>query len=340
MAQLMAGIRGEDDRTGRGRCEQRPQRFEPAHDAAAALGGRLPPRAARGHDDNRRGGAVAAGGIERDDDVAGGSGRAAAFGDEPGRTRARAAAASTTSRAALDRWIVGMPNGSRNFSAFSNARPGLGPAHRMTKPRCAAAAPQPLVFAAVDGLRRQLGDGDLGIAADRPEPALDAVAVGGRGVEGRDRRNTRAIDVEKGRAGVEPLDGEFLDRDIGAERGGLGRQPFRPGVVAIGRGAVIALRIPGGEPACGTIPRVGEDGHRLSPGQPFSARTIPARCSEPQIRTRAGPASPSTAPGRQSNASAVSDRRRFPRLLIPSARAVAAMRAAGRAFSSPGIVSA
>src|SRR4051794_1097577 len=42
----------------------------------------------------------------------------------------RAAAASTTSRAALDRWIVGIPNGSRNFSAFSNDKPGLGPAHR------------------------------------------------------------------------------------------------------------------------------------------------------------------------------------------------------------------
>jgi hypothetical protein len=47
----------------------------------------------------------------------------------------REAAASTPSRAALDTWIVGMPNGSRKRSALSSAMPGLGPAHRMTKAR-------------------------------------------------------------------------------------------------------------------------------------------------------------------------------------------------------------
>jgi hypothetical protein len=80
-----------------------------------------------------------------------------------------------------------------------------------------AAAPQPFVFAAVYGLRRQLGDSYLGIAPDRPEPAVDAIAVGSRSVEGRDRRDALAADVQESRAGVEPLDGEFLDRDIGAE---------------------------------------------------------------------------------------------------------------------------
>src|SRR3954453_21828681 len=45
-------------------------------------------------------------------------------------------------------------------------------------------ATQPLVFAAINGLRRQLGDGDLGVAADRPEPAFDGFASGGRSGEG------------------------------------------------------------------------------------------------------------------------------------------------------------
>ena len=123
--------------TGRagGDREQRPQRFEPAHDAAAALGGRLPPRAARGHDDKqarRRGRGRRHRARRR---CCGRKRPCGGFRRRAGPGAARAAAASTTSRAALDRWIVGMPNGSRNFSAFSNAKPGLGPAHRMTKPR-------------------------------------------------------------------------------------------------------------------------------------------------------------------------------------------------------------
>ena len=93
-----------------------------------------------------------------------------------------------------------MPNGSRNFSAFSNAMPGLGPAHRMTKPRCAAAR------GAAARIRRYRpacgGSSATAISASLPTgPSLPSMPspIGGRGVEGRDRRNALAIDVEKGR---------------------------------------------------------------------------------------------------------------------------------------------
>ena len=53
MPELMTAVGGEDHvADGRG-SDERAQGFEPAYEAAAALGGRLPPRAARGHHHHR-----------------------------------------------------------------------------------------------------------------------------------------------------------------------------------------------------------------------------------------------------------------------------------------------
>src|SRR4029077_1592981 len=68
MTDLVAAVGGEYDIAERRGGEQRAQRFEPADEPAPALGGRLPPRAARRHDDDRRPVAVKPG--DRDDHVA------------------------------------------------------------------------------------------------------------------------------------------------------------------------------------------------------------------------------------------------------------------------------
>src|SRR5438309_1911987 len=53
MTELVAAVGGEYHIAERRGGEQSAQRFEPADEPAAALRGRLPPRAARRHDDDR-----------------------------------------------------------------------------------------------------------------------------------------------------------------------------------------------------------------------------------------------------------------------------------------------
>jgi hypothetical protein len=59
-------------------------------------------------------------------------------------------------------------------------------------------AAQPLVHRGVDDLRRPFGDADLGVAAERPEPAADAVVAGGQCVEDRDGGDALPVDFEMG----------------------------------------------------------------------------------------------------------------------------------------------
>jgi 2-iminobutanoate/2-iminopropanoate deaminase len=105
-----------------------------------------------------------------------------------------------------------------------------------------------LEFAGVDRSGRQFGDANLGLAADSPEPAGNALRIGRRCIEYRYCLDAPAIQLEKTFDWREPVEREFLDRCLGAERGGFPRQPGRAGSAAHGRGAVDALPIPGGEP--------------------------------------------------------------------------------------------
>ena len=129
---------------------------------------------------------------------------------------------------------------------------------------------QPLVFAAIDRPRRQFGDGDLGGAAGQPKPPGDARRIGRRRVEHRNRLDPRAADFEKRRHRVEAFEREFLDRHRSAERRRFARQPVGAGIVARGRGAVDALRVPRGEPARGAL---------LAPRRRMRLRRSPSRAA-------------------------------------------------------------
>ena len=114
-----------------------------------------------------------------------------------------------------------------------------------------AGAAHPLIFAAIDRVHRSLGDGDLGIAADQPKPPGDARRIGRRRVEHRCRLDPLAADFEKRRHRIEPVEREFLDCHLSAERRRFRSQPLGAGIVARSRGAVGALRIPRDKPALG-----------------------------------------------------------------------------------------
>ncbi len=108
---------------------------------------------------------------------------------------------------------------------------------------CCIAA-HPLVRRGVDDLRRPFGDADLGVTAERPEPAADAVVAGGRRVEDRDSGDALPVDIEMSVGRVQPIDREFLDGARGAERGNFASRPFGPGRIRRGSGAVPALPVP------------------------------------------------------------------------------------------------
>jgi hypothetical protein len=55
-------------------------------------------------------------------------------------------------------------------------------------------------------------------------------------------------EFDKAIDGIEPVEREFLDPDLGPERRRFPPQPLRAGQIAGGAGAVIALPIPGREP--------------------------------------------------------------------------------------------
>jgi len=67
--------------------------------------------------------------------------------------------------------------------------------------------------------------------------------------------------------------------------------------------------------------------------QPLLASTMPAKCNEPQINTRAGPGCCTTSRNASSTAS-------DSRAVIPTERADLTIWDAGCGFSSPGIVTA
>src|SRR6266498_1193108 len=68
VAKLVPAVGRENNVAGGRSRLQRAQRLQPAHESAAALGGRLPPRAARGHHDDGRAASVASG--DGHDDIA------------------------------------------------------------------------------------------------------------------------------------------------------------------------------------------------------------------------------------------------------------------------------
>src|ERR1051325_3710691 len=90
-----------------------------------------------------------------------------------------------------------------------------------------AVAANALELAGIDRARRQFGDADLGIAADRAEPTTYALCVGGWRVEHRHRRDLPRAEFDKAFDRVEPGERQFLDRHACAERRRLPRQPAR-----------------------------------------------------------------------------------------------------------------
>ena len=114
-------------------------------------------------------------------------------------------------------------------------------------------AAQPLVHRGVDDLRRPFGDDDLGVAAERPEPAADAVVAGGRRVEDRDGGDALPTDIEMSVGRVHWIERVFLDGGRGAERGSFANRPFSPGRIRRGRGAVPAQPVSRGQPRRDTL---------------------------------------------------------------------------------------
>src|SRR5580698_2218782 len=105
-----------------------------------------------------------------------------------------------------------------------------------------------LVFAAVDGLRRQTRDCDLRFRAGQTEPADDTVGAGCRRVESRNGRDPGSIEFKKAVDRVEPVEGEVLTADIGAKRLRFRSEPSRASGVAVRPYAVQALTVPGRKP--------------------------------------------------------------------------------------------
>ena len=112
--------------------------------------------------------------------------------------------------------------------------------------RCVAA--QCLILAAVHRLRPQLGHADRRIAPGRAQRAADAVGSGWRRVEHGDGVDAPIFQLEAGVDRIDAIERERLAGHRGAERCGLACQPRGAGLVAVGAGAVEALRIPGAQP--------------------------------------------------------------------------------------------
>src|SRR3954451_17208164 len=106
-----------------------------------------------------------------------------------------------------------------------------------------------LEFAGIDCSRRQFGDPDLGIAADLPDPPENALCIGRRRIEYRQRLDLATVQFDKAFDRIEAVEGELLDRELGAERGRFPPQPCGARSAAYGPGAMDALRVPSLEPA-------------------------------------------------------------------------------------------
>ena len=111
-----------------------------------------------------------------------------------------------------------------------------------------AVAAQALELAAVDRARRQFGDADLGLAANRAEPAGNSRRIGGRGVEYRHRRDLPHAEFDKALERIDPVECEFLDPDFGAERHRFLSEPLGTGQIARCSGAVQTLAVPRPQP--------------------------------------------------------------------------------------------
>jgi hypothetical protein len=149
--------------------------FKPADDAPAALGGRLPPRAARHHDHQRRALAIPA--AHRQEEVLPLRRCAGAVGDEPRCGAARRSGEYRLARLAGEvdrRRSIGFAEALGVQQSHARLRAGA----QDDQPAMRGGAAQPFVFRGVDSARRQLGDADRSTAAERTERSGNAVAVG------------------------------------------------------------------------------------------------------------------------------------------------------------------
>ena len=112
-----------------------------------------------------------------------------------------------------------------------------------------AVAPNTFDFAGIDGARRQFRNPNLGVAVDFPEPADNALRIGWWGVKHRHRLDPPSVQFDKALDGIEAIEGEFLDRHLGAERGRFPCHPCGSGPAADCAGPMNALGIPCLEPA-------------------------------------------------------------------------------------------
>src|SRR3954468_11714889 len=106
-----------------------------------------------------------------------------------------------------------------------------------------------LEFAGIDCSRRQFGEPDFGIAADFPEPPENALRIGRRRIEYRHRLDLATVHFDKAFDRIQAVEGELLDRELGAERSRFPPQPCGASSAAYGPGAMDALRVPSLEPA-------------------------------------------------------------------------------------------
>ena len=145
-----------------------------------------------------------------------------------------------------------------------------------------AVAAQPLVHWGVEDLRRPFGDADLGVTAEWPEPAADAVVAGGQCVEDRDGGDALPINIEMsvGRSSRSSATSSMAGRR--AERGSLASRPFGPGRIRPGRGAVPALPVPRGQPRRDTLCRIRHVNRRPSHGSRFLS--VQPRCHRARRR--------------------------------------------------------
>jgi hypothetical protein len=249
MTDLVAAVRGEYHIAERRGCEQSAQRFEPADEPAAALGGRLPPRTARRHDDDRCPCAVNSG--DRDDDVASASRCPAARRHEPRRRSASGGCEHSLARLARN---MNCRRAVRAAEPLGIQQPkaGLRPRADDHEAAMRCVAPQPFAIRGIDAAGRQLGHRDRRFAADGSTDGSkdtgDASGGRGGGVEHRNTGDMPAAAFQIGVSRVEAIEREIFDPGRSAKAGRLADQPVGAGLVARRSGAMDALSILCGQP--------------------------------------------------------------------------------------------
>ena len=191
MAELMSAGRGENHRALRRGGEERAEGFEPAHEPPAPLRRRLPPRAARRHHDERRRNGSRPGGVTRVRAMLGVDGSM----KQPGGCAARRRGEHGVAH--LAGYMHGGRRGSRSRREEPHARRVA--VQTITGPRCPPCCRKARI-AAVDTLRRQLGDRDS--PPSQPSAPRSPAREGGAA-------SIAYLRFEK-HAGVEPIEGELV----------------------------------------------------------------------------------------------------------------------------------